>query len=213
MIFPEAFGDEIQASIVGTVTDDMPQKEVPSARRLARLERDIAFTNLSFAAQCLKVSEGPKVFFRENVDVGERLTMLTVPLGRVGVHLNTVFVGLNTERPDPSDDRVQRLRATAYKYDVDSKQICQYPEQTAVLARNADYWEYFPGFGPFIMTENDTVSVRCWEPDRLQLETKNYDKISSQAAAQRAAARHLAQLFYGFSLIDERNLSLSTPEL
>lgn len=204
---PENFGDDMYAQL--TVPDVVPLRDARAARRDARLEHRLAFTNLEFALNYLTVADQPKLFIGYDKLRDERRTALIVPLGHVGIHQKSIFVGVNIESPLPERLQTRQLRATAYKFDVRARQICQYPEKTAESVENGAYWEFDEDFGPLIDFQGNIAGVACWDGLRLQLPTEDFDKISVESARQRSMATQLARLLHSYdSRRDARTFSL-----
>lgn len=212
MRIPEGFGDERLVDSI-TMTESLPKKTVRELRRGARVEQDWLYTGLEFLSQGLEIEQGPKLFYKEDYINYARTTILTVPLGHIGIHQRPIFVAINTETSHPELDDTRQLRATAYKFDAIAKQICQYPEHLATRSKHGNDWQHNPHFGPFIHESNQFVSVTCWHENSLQLPTETYDKISPEAIMQRTLARDLVGLLGSLTLEDQKNFSLFPRKL
>jgi hypothetical protein len=212
MRIPEGFGDD---RLVETIAMPEPllRRELRELRRDARIEQDLVFTTLEFFARSLHIAEGPKLFHIDNYTEFERTKVLAVPLGHVGIHLNTMFVAVNTETSHPESNDERWLRATAYKFDAGAKQICQYPVQTAVIGKHDIFWKHEPDFGPYIRETEGLVTLHCWDGMRLSLPAGSFDKISIEAIRQRDMARELAGVLGSLSLADQKNFSLFPSKL
>jgi hypothetical protein len=212
MTGPDGFNYDMQTE-VNAYSEQMPRKMMRRIRSVARIDQSLAFTKLEFATSCLGITDEPKLFFNEQTGESERRTLLAVPLGHVGIHPNTVFVAINIETPHPNYDGTKLLRATAYKFDTQARQICQYPEQSAILQKDATHWQYGEDFGPFINVRDSLVDVICWDSLRLRLQTENFDKLSPEAVRQRSMAQRLASELDSFATADQKTFSLLPAKL